>query len=85
MQERDLTARSAEAGGERVVRRAGRCRLVQAAEGFIWTFTDKAGACWYWNTREWRWTGRPQPRPSDAEATAGFDPFAPPDPVRRLR
>jgi hypothetical protein len=85
MQERDLTVRGAVAGGERVVRRAGRFRLVQAAGGFVWTFTDKAGACWYWNTREWRWTGRPRPRPTAAEATAGFDPFAPPDPVRRLR
>ena len=85
MQEGDLTARGAEAAGERVVRRAGRFRLAQAVGGFVWTFTDKAGACWFWNTREWRWTGCPRPRPTAAEATAGFDPFGPPAPVRRLR
>jgi hypothetical protein len=77
MQEKDLTARGAEAGSERVVRRAGRFRLVQAAGGFVWAFVDRAGACWYWDSREWRWTGRPQPRPTATEATAGFDPFAP--------
>ena len=66
---------------ERVVQSAGRFRLVQAAEGFAWTFADKAGTCWYWNTRERQWTGRPQPRPTAAEATAGFSPAAPPDPA----
>ena len=77
MQEIDFTARAVEVGGERVVRRVGRFRLVQAAGGFVWTFEDRVGACWYWDSREWRWTGRPQPSATAAEATVGFDPFAP--------
>ena len=77
MQEIDFTALAVEGGGERVVRHVGRFRLVRAAGGFVWRFEDRVGACWYWDSWEWRWTGRPQPRPTAAEATVGFDPFAP--------
>jgi len=77
MREIDFTARAAEVGVERGARRVGRFRLVQAAGGFVWTFEDRAEACWYWDAREWRWTGRPQPSATAAEATVGFDPFAP--------
>jgi hypothetical protein len=80
MQEADSIARGGEAGGVCVVRCAGRFRLVRTAGGFVWTFTDEAGACWYWNTRACWWTGHPQPSPTEAEA-AGFGSADPADPA----
>jgi hypothetical protein len=64
-------------GDARVVKRVGRFSLVEAGDGFVWTFADRAGGRWYWHPDERRWTGSPQTKLTAEEATAGLDPDAP--------